>query len=743
MQYLLVLPTSLTVLALCYMGFVVIRNDRSLPNRLFLLFVIVDALWLLSVWAVNATTWGFDTLLSRFVFALSIALLISLYAFMNVLLNIKHTLLYKIIIFGIGGIVLLTTLTTDLIVKGVHINVDAYYHPSPFPEYGLLSSVFFVYILITVTTLFLMMIYHALELKTSKPDNDSARRQLKTVALGFIGFVLISLLTNLILPTLVSHAWPSQFAPIGSLVLTFAFFYAIMRYKLFDIKATVMRSTAYLFLIVILAVVFVVSVNIGGSLVTMFDGQESVQKIFNVVIALAIAVSFHPLKKLFDRITNRFFFRDIYDPQAFINHLNQVLVANTELESLLTKAARIINNNLKAEYCFFVISPTKSDSRHAIGTIKKTFPYEDIEKITYLTRPHENNVFIKEYLPEDNALKEVLTKNEIAALVCIAPPSQTHQLGLGYLLLGQKKSGNSYSNQDIQVLEIFSQALLIAIQNALRFDEIQDFNRTLQQRIKDATKELRETNTQLQRLDAAKDEFVSMASHQLRTPLTSVKGYISMVLEGDVGEITTAQRQLLEEAFASSERMVHLIGDFLNVSRLQTGKFVIDTLPLDLTKVVTQEVESLQTTAHAHNLKLRFREPAYFPILYIDEGKIRQVLMNFIDNAIYYSREHTTIMIELTIEDGDAVLRVRDTGIGVPKLEQAHLFTKFFRATNARKQRPDGTGVGLFLSKKVITAHKGSMVFESIEDEGSTFGFRLPIKKLSTAPAHHADQLNK
>jgi signal transduction histidine kinase len=203
------------------------------------------------------------------------------------------------------------------------------------------------------------------------------------------------------------------------------------------------------------------------------------------------------------------------------------------------------------------------------------------------------------------------------------------------------------------------------------------------------------------------------------------------------------QRQLLDEAFTSSERMVHLINDFLNVSRLQTGKFIVDQKPVDLAKIVTQEVESLKTTAKAHDLKLRFRPPSYFPVLYLDEGKIRQVLMNFIDNAIYYSREGSVITVELALTEGDAVLKVSDTGIGVPEAEQSHLFSKFFRASNARKQRPDGTGVGLYLAKKVIIAHGGAIVFESIEGEGSTFGFRLPVKKLSSAPANNPDKLKE
>src|SRR5690606_31430711 len=131
-----------------------------------------------------------------------------------------------------------------------------------------------------------------------------------------------------------------------------------------------------------------------------------------------------------------------------------------------------------------------------------------------------------------------------------------------------------YGKQDRAALNAIANELVIAVQNARSVQALRDLNANLEQRINDATKELRKNNTQLKQADEAKDEFVSMASHQLRTPLTSVKGYISMVLEGDAGAITPMQKKLLEEAFTSSERMVHLIGDFLNVSRLQTGKFV-------------------------------------------------------------------------------------------------------------------------------------------------------------------------
>src|SRR5690606_35020864 len=201
-------------------------------------------------------------------------------------------------------------------------------------------------------------------------------------------------------------------------------------------------------------------------------------------------------------------------------------------------------------------------------------------------------------------------------------------------------------------------------------------------------KELRSSNAQLKHLDEVKNEFMSMASHQLRTPLTSVKGYISMVLEGDAGKVTPAQQKLLVEAYKSSERMVGLIADFLNVSRLQTGKFVLEKTPFDLGDIVRQEAANLDLIASSHNIKLRLNIAKHPLPVDADESKLRQVIMNFIDNAIYYSHSKSTIVINIEKINDSVALTVTDTGIGVPAEEQTKLFHKFFRAKNARKQRP-------------------------------------------------------
>jgi signal transduction histidine kinase len=291
---------------------------------------------------------------------------------------------------------------------------------------------------------------------------------------------------------------------------------------------------------------------------------------------------------------------------------------------------------------------------------------------------------------------------------------------VGLLFVGFMNSAVQLSQTDTVLLDRLSETIGVALDNKLLFEENQ---RVL--------KQLQDSNSKLRALDEAKDDFISMASHQLRTPLTSIKGYTSMVLEGDSGKITPMQKKLLSQSFTSAQRMVYLIADLLNVSRLRTGKFVIDVSRVNLANVVKEEVEQLMETAASRSLKLTYTKPKNFPELMLDETKTRQVIMNFADNAIYYTPAGGHIKVELVENPKTIELKVIDNGMGVPKHEKPRLFTKFYRAENARKARPDGTGLGLFMAKKVITAQGGAIIFDSHEGKGSTFGFMFDKKKLA------------
>lgn len=254
----------------------------------------------------------------------------------------------------------------------------------------------------------------------------------------------------------------------------------------------------------------------------------------------------------------------------------------------------------------------------------------------------------------------------------------------------------------------------------------------MQEKIKAATAELRDKNKKLHELDKAKDDFISMASHQLRTPLTTVKGYLSMVMEGDMGKVNKEQKRVLGLSYASAQNMVFLITDLLNVSRLNTGKFVIEPNEFDLVEAIQLIVDQLARNAEIKELDLSFKHSMKSLPVYLDEGKLRQVIMNFTDNAIYYTPVGGKIEVSLEKSGESIEFKVKDNGIGVPKAEQHKLFQKFYRAENAKQTRPDGTGLGIFMAKKVVAVQGGAIIFDSVEGKGSTFGFSFPLKAIES-----------
>lgn len=562
--------------------------------------------------------------------------------------------------------------------------------------------------------------------------SDKRRRnQVRTIGLGLSMAGPMILLLGFLIPYFTNNFEITQIAIAPLILLALAIFFSIIRHGLFNIKLAAVRTLAYIFSLgavasVYYGLVYFVSILFFHGTMASGVGMSPI----NIVLALILAFIFQPIKLFFDKITDRIFFRNSYNTDELLSQLGEVLTSTTHLRTLLEKTTKKLQDTLKASYVVFAVY---RNHKHSLLIGSGSFPRFTREEVDTMHELAKNlgdeSLVIDDAIeslsdsPVSKSLLHMLERRHVALLT----PLGDH---VGYLLLGDALRGG-YSQQDTRLLRAISDELVIAIENARSVQEVRELNAHLQQRIDHATQELRETNDKLRKLDETKDEFISMASHQLRTPLTSIKGYLSMVLEGDMGKINPAQQKVLSEAYSSSERMVRLIGDFLNVSRLQTGKFVIDSHPTDLTKLIDEEVDAMQRLAESHGMTLVYKRPRKFPILNVDADKLRQVIMNFIDNAIYYSRPNSTIVIKAYVEHDDAIVEVHDQGIGVPEAEQAQLFTKFFRAENARRQRPDGTGVGLFLARKVVTAQSGEVVFSSRQGKGSVFGFRLPIKKLA------------
>ena len=548
-----------------------------------------------------------------------------------------------------------------------------------------------------------------------KKGDPNQKSQAKIIAGGFSASILIALFTNAIIPLISSDYHTAKLGPpLLSLLLVTSITYAIVRHQLFDIRPIVARSFAYVLTLVSIAAAY--SIIVFGIVNNFFATKAAFnQEVFYVIFTIIAALSFQPLSRLFNRFARRIFLRDYYEPQEVLDRLSNVLVGTVSVSEIEKEASRILKGSIRPDFAKFLL-PLQSEENHHLFNL--------------LQRSHsEIVVFDDLYEAHHGELYKAMRSDDIA----IAVKLRTRHDDLGFLLMGYKNSGNPYSSGDKQLLGIMADEIAIGLQNALRFEQIQKFNVTLQEKVEQATKQLRSANHRLRELDQTKDEFISMASHQLRTPLTTIKGYLSMVLEGDVGPVGKSEREMIQHAFDGAERMVFLIADLLNVSRLQSGKFIIENKPTDLVKMVQAQVDQLQATAANHHLTLTFKKPDKFPILNLDETKLQQVVMNFMDNAIYYTPAGGSIEVALEAADGEIRYTVTDTGLGVPRSEQHHLFAKFYRAGNARKMRPDGTGLGLFMAKKVIVAQGGAIIFKSTEGKGSTFGFSFPRAKVETA----------
>ncbi|MCR4322708.1 MAG: ATP-binding protein [Candidatus Azambacteria bacterium] len=230
-----------------------------------------------------------------------------------------------------------------------------------------------------------------------------------------------------------------------------------------------------------------------------------------------------------------------------------------------------------------------------------------------------------------------------------------------------------------------------------------------------------------QAIAKSKSEFISIAAHQLRTPLSAIKWVMKLLLDQDAGPITPEQKNLLTKGYESNERMIELVTDMLDVARIEEGRFGFTFHHANLSALVQKAMDAFIVKAKEKNITLVFNKPETTHSLKIDSARIELVVQNFVDNALKYTPNNGTITVDITSAGSYVRVSVRDTGIGVPKEQAVRLFTKFFRGANAVKQQTDGSGLGLYLVKNIVMRHGGNVSVETEEGKGSVFSFTLPI----------------
>lgn len=241
--------------------------------------------------------------------------------------------------------------------------------------------------------------------------------------------------------------------------------------------------------------------------------------------------------------------------------------------------------------------------------------------------------------------------------------------------------------------------------------------------------ERQQITEQLREIDEAKTNFVSIAAHQLRTPLSAIKWTFHMLFSGDLGPLEPNQKTIIAQAMESTERLIKLIGDLLNVARIESGQIVYSFESFAVEKMISRLAEEISPMAAEKKLRLEIEKPSVsLPEANGDQEKLSLAVQNIVENAVNYTPSGGMVRIALEMPDKERYrIRVSDTGVGIPKHQLARLFDKFFRADNVMRLQYSGTGLGLYITKRVIEAHGGTIGVESEENKGTTFIVTLPF----------------
>jgi PAS domain S-box-containing protein len=230
-------------------------------------------------------------------------------------------------------------------------------------------------------------------------------------------------------------------------------------------------------------------------------------------------------------------------------------------------------------------------------------------------------------------------------------------------------------------------------------------------------------------IEEVKSDFISIVSHELRTPLSAIKGFLSMILKKDFGELNDKQFHYLNRVHQSNQRMINLVEDLLDVSYIESGKINLSPSPLALEGVITDVVTELASKGFEKQITLKVNRTRKLPLVLADETRLRQILVNLVDNAIKYSFPRSEVVVDFKAQGDELVTSIADTGVGITQSQIERIFQKFGRIYNPMSVQSGGTGLGLYIVKRLVESHGGRIWVSSREGKGSKFSFSLPIAK--------------
>ncbi len=722
----IILATSLTNF---YLGiFVWRRNPNRKLNRYFGILGIIMGLWVFNNFLFRLSPSLFLIRNSYAVGALVPTL--SLFWILN-LTERKITKIVQLSILTFGTIFFILPHLGGLIIQElVTINFAGYEGVT-----GPLFNVYSGYVVALQAIIFYQLF------RAYRQFSGQKREQIQLVLVGTTIWMVIVLTVSLLLPLVGILEFTSLDSP-TSLIFVGFIAYAITRYQLMDIKAIIARTITFGLLVAILTSIYgILSALIGFSFES-FYAREANPIFVGAVVAVFIAIGYQPLRSLVARITDRFLFKKAYDADELLGKISEVTSSITNIKTLLEHITQTLNDAFHFEKLAIVLLDEnkklviahKEGFNPGVAEALTTYPkaieilYKEIQQVPGLMVLDEMKTQYEngEFKPASPELLAALLENDLAI---IAPLYVNKQL-IGVMAIGNKKSGDSYTQQDLSTLRIIAGQSAVGIENARLYNQLKGFNVKLEAEVTKKTAELQKANDELRQLDRAKSEFISIASHQLRTPLTVIKGYISMMQEGSFGKVPPKILENLTKVYASNERLIGLVENLLDISRIESGRQQYEWSKIHLEDLAQTVVENLKQNAKERNLKLILHKlKKKTPEVIVDANKLHEVMMNFVDNALKYTPEGSVDVHVLPEPKGMVTFSVKDTGKGITPDMKDLLFRKFSRGKDSFKLHTEGVGLGLYVAKMLIDQHGGKIWADSEgEGKGSTFSFSIPVK---------------
>ena len=693
--------------------FVMLRNPKSATHVLFFLLSIDIAAWSIANYVAVSTT---DVLAAldwtRIVMALAVPQAILFFLLTSTIPSARLLLPRKLIVplLIVGVLVMGACVSPYLFTSLIFVNKA----PSPTP-----GPAMPLFVLVAVGSLIAGVITLWKRLRTA---TGVLRPQLQIIGLGIVFMFILIVLFNFVLVVLFNISSYVSASPLYTLPFVLAVAYAVVKHRFLDIRAVIARAVSYSVLMTLFGICYALIFALTSSfLVSPLIDPKFIG--ISTFAALMMLVTFPLVKRGVEKATDSLFFKGAYNMSEVLYRLTQILARTLRLEDLAHQFLKGVMTELHIDHaCVILMNEGRVFTVFTQGyVVPPEVQEKDASMISAIGRTH---------LKDDETDPQII--GFCTALdASVVLPLQTSQRVIGMLCLGSKLSGDRFSQEELSHFEILASEVAVAIENSLSYEEIRRFNTTLEVEVAHATDDLRQANEKLTQLDKLKDEFVSLASHELRTPLTSIRSYLWMALSGKGGTVTDKQKYYLDRAFLSADRLIRLVNDMLNISRIESGRLAVQFSRTDVPRMIREVVSEVQPKIDEQGLTLHIREAdGPLPDIIADIDKMKEVLINFIGNAIKFTPRGGSITITARSIGDYIQVSVSDTGLGFEEGESEKLFQKFSTLNSrghVQSAQYQSTGLGLYISKGIVSLHGGEVEAHSDgPNKGSTFSFTLP-----------------